>query len=331
MHYDTWSFPHPAHTAETTPVATTVIVEKERAVEPAPDERLKPSPQAARDDVGERIRDDTKQVDEQPVRLSFDAVRNLINANAFARWKGWDLNAHVVIRLDRAPSFARDKWTGWQSRFLDHLTCWLKRRGIPVAFTWVKEAGKRHTAHLHLLLHLSNFIRQRGPLKRFICKTGGFIADEPGNRAVVVKGGKFGMQVATMQAGALIYTLKTLDPTEDRLGVNVAKYLGIRPHRNGQHITGRLHHASQSIGPTARAAAGWKELRDLSILRVYLHPSAPFTTDLVHPAYYHRSQVVETQAQGVPATATQGPVHSASGPDCTPPYRGGGKPALRRS
>lgn len=225
----------------------------------------------ARDDARQRPR-----IGGDHARLSLDDLKSIINGHAFARRIGRDLNAHVTIRLDRAPGFAWEHWSVWQGKLLDRLTQWLHRQGIPPAFLWVKESGRSNKTHLHMLLHLSDFVRQQPMAEEFIRETGHFIPDQPGHRAVVITGGDTGMNVPTMQAGALIYALKGIDPKAERLGVNIACALGIEPHRYGQHITGRLHRLSHSIDRTARRDAGWKEIRDLQHLRFHLHPTERF-------------------------------------------------------
>jgi hypothetical protein len=207
-------------------------------------------------------------------RLCYDDLRNMVNGHLFAALNGWDLTALVTIRLDRSPQFRRQDWTEWQGRLLDKMSRWLLRQDIETvpAFVWVKEAGAKHVTHMHLLVHLPDVLKQHAALAAFLHQTGGFIDDEPGQRAVVISFGLFGMMNAKMQSGSLIYLLKGIDPNATWCGQNIAQSLGIKPHRNARPVVGRLFGLSHSIGPTARKQAGWKEMRDLQALRLYLHP-----------------------------------------------------------
>jgi len=214
-------------------------------------------------------------------RLTLEGVRKLINAHAFAASAKMPLNAHATIHLDRATGFRRDHWAQWQADLLERITRWLARHDIPTAYLWTREVGARTGAHLHLLLHLSDFANQHGPLTDYLHETM-FAPDDvlsPPHAPVRITGGRYGMQTHSMRAGVLRYVLKGIDPAEThRLSldgyqtVRVADALGITPAKDAPPIPGRCHGSSHSIGPAARHAAGWTEMRDLHHLAHHLNP-----------------------------------------------------------
>lgn len=197
-------------------------------------------------------------------RMGLQAARQLINAEAFSA-KDCPLTAHATIRCERSASYSADDAARWRGRFLDKTARWLLRQDVKPAYLWTAERGPQSGEHLHVMLHLPDF-GMRSDLHRFMCETGGFDfgADATGY-AVKISGGIFGMKNANMRAGCLRYVMKSAAP-------EVAEALGVEPVPAALPVVGRRFGVSHSIGASARAAAGWCDLRDLAALKRHLNP-----------------------------------------------------------
>ena len=190
-------------------------------------------------------------------------ARQLINGEAFAASQGMPLTAHVTIHLRLAESFTTETWPAFQTDLLDKASRWLRRKGIPVAFAWVRENGPVKGEHLHLALHLPQ--PMWGAFKRYLLHAGRFTACGVGGEAIRISGGRFGMYAATMRAGACRYVLKSLSPI-------TCIALGIR-HQPTRPVTIKRCGVSASIGPKMRKAAGWPDLKTVLEMRAHLHPA----------------------------------------------------------
>jgi hypothetical protein len=191
-------------------------------------------------------------------------VRQLVNAGAYAASIGSPFTAHVTLHLRLAECFSPETWAAYQTDLLEKMSRWLTRNGISVAFAWVRENGPVKGEHLHLLLHLPQ--PMWGAFKRFMLKAGGFTPADASGEAIRISGGRFGMYAETMRAGAARYILKSLSPT-------TCNALGIR-HKPTLPVPVKRCGASDTIGPKARKAAGWVELRSLPELHAHLNPAA---------------------------------------------------------
>jgi hypothetical protein len=191
-------------------------------------------------------------------------VQQLANAGAFAASRGTPLTAHATIHWPLAEGFTPERWAAHQSDLFDKMSRWLTRHGIPVAFAWVRENGPEKGEHTHTLLHLPQ--PMWGAFKRFMLKAGNFTVADASGEAIRISGGRFGMYADTMRAGVARYILKSLSPT-------TCEALGIR-HKPTLPVGIKRAGVSFSIGPQARQAAGWQELRSLPELHAHLHPAA---------------------------------------------------------
>lgn len=201
-------------------------------------------------------------------------ARQLINSAAYAASVGTPFTAHVTIHFRLAEGFTPEKWPAFQTDLLDKMSRRLRREGIPVAFAWVRENGPVKGAHLHLAIHLPH--QHWGAFKRYLLHAGRFTAFDAGGEAIKITGGRFGMYVPSMRAGACRYILKSMAQTKcEALGIRHKPTLPVKVKRCG---------ISASIGPKARKAAGWRELKSLPELHEHLHPAkatSPAGDDLV--------------------------------------------------
>lgn len=190
-------------------------------------------------------------------------ARQLVNSAAFAAAQGMPFTAHVTIHFRLAEGFTPETWPSFQTDLLDKMSRWLARQGIPVAFAWVRENGPVKAEHLHMAIHLPH--QHWGAFKRYLIFAGRFTASDAGGEAIKVTGGRFGMYAPTMRAGACRYILKSMAEAK-------CKALGIR-HKPTLPVTVKRCGISASIGPKARKAAGWVELRNLPDLHAHLNPA----------------------------------------------------------
>jgi hypothetical protein len=197
--------------------------------------------------------------------LTLRHVRQLSNGAAFAAAEGHPLTALVTIHLRLAERFRPEDWAAFQTRLLDKMSRWLQRQRLPVAFAWVREDGPRKGPHLHLLLHLP--YSHWGVFHRYLIFAGRFQFSDKGGKAIVITGGRFGMLVERMQAGALRYCLKSLDAS-----ANTFTALGLRPYSTNPVPLKRCG-VSATIGRKARKEAGWIERTSFPDLAAQLHPA----------------------------------------------------------
>jgi len=217
-------------------------------------------------------------------------ILELLNAEAFAEWQGIGFTAHATLHWRCNPAFDPSTWGRRLTRFLDKLRRWLKRQDIPVAFAWVNEVGREYGEHTHLVLHVPKprrgaigaFNAFKASLHAWIMETEGFNpaqVDRFGKPwpAVKITGARYGIHNRRMRSGLCKYLLKGIDPKDlayTGYGAEPrAASLGIRPRRNAAPILNQRFGASRSLGPAARRAAGWVELRSLEELHARLNPA----------------------------------------------------------
>lgn len=198
----------------------------------------------------------------QPLTLRH--VRQLANGAAFASDQRMPLTALVTIHLRLAEQFRPEDWSSFQTTLLDKMGRWLQRQKLSVAFAWCREDGPRKGPHLHLLVHLPH--SHWGAFHRYLTYAGRFHANDESGKAIVITGGKFGMLVETMQAGALRYCLKSLAAPS-----SILEALGIRPQAT-RPVPFKRCGISTTIAQKARKAAGWIERTSFPELAAHLHP-----------------------------------------------------------
>lgn len=141
------------------------------------------------------------------------------------------------------------------TRFLKQAGDWLRLRGVPRVWVWVREGGDNKGDHVHILMHVPAHLGQAfARRQRRWMKACGSVY-----RTGVIKTRAIGHSYATPQPGselartygpnlrtAVEYLLKGADAA-------AAKTLGLtRPREFEGMITGKRTATSQAIGPAAR-------------------------------------------------------------------------------
>jgi hypothetical protein len=209
--------------------------------------------------------------------LDLRAIYRLVDAVAFARSVSTPLTAHVTIIWNRAPGFSQRRWASVQTRLLHRLRGWLARRKVPVAWAFVRENVRGRGPHTHLLLHVppERWAAICPDLRAYLIQAGGFRIP----RAVLITGdrrGTPGMVTHAQNVGLIRYLSKGIDPDivlpMPGGAMWLTDLLGVVPERQAP-VLGKRVGASETIGPRARAAAGWAETRDIAaLLRILDHP-----------------------------------------------------------
>jgi hypothetical protein len=197
-------------------------------------------------------------------------VRNLVNGVAYAIGRGTPLTCHLTILWRHAATFSPVTWSKAQTDLLDKMSRYLQRQGIPVCFAWAKEIGGIKKEHTHLLLHLprrhqgKSYARLRTELIEFLIKAGSFAL----NGIKPARGDVFGAQNDRRRWGWACYLLKGISPAI-RIGgtglgsETLAEFLGIDLEQGLAPVPGKRTGLSQNLGPKARRAAGYVEVRDV--------------------------------------------------------------------
>jgi hypothetical protein len=210
--------------------------------------------------------------------LDLDQVRLLANAHAFADSPSVQrpLNALVTIVCRHSRSWSGPEcWSAQQSRLLDQVTRWLKRKGIETDFVWTRETVQEKGPHTHVLIHLGRRPDQvRIQLTKWLGKAFEFEPD-----GVDVSCGVYGAQKVEMRAGMLRHILKGFDHRAFRYvgyeTANVAVDLGFN-HRGQQGtVAVKRSGASENIGLSARRANGWRDDRSIEEIADLLNPTSP--------------------------------------------------------
>ena len=226
-----------------------------------------------------------------PPRGTPRQISELLNAEAFAEWQGIGFTAHATLhwRCDPAFEFLRPGASRLH-RFLDKLGRWLKRQDIPVAFAWVNEVGREYGEHTHLVLHVPK--PRRGAIGAFNAfkaslhawdhgETEGFHPDQVDRfgkpwPAVKITGARYGIHNRRMRSGLCKYLLQGDRPEGPRLHRLRCRDPCCRTwhQAEGQCCPDPKPtlRRSCSLGPAARRAAGWTELRSLEDLHARLNP-----------------------------------------------------------
>jgi hypothetical protein len=193
-------------------------------------------------------------------------------AEWFATELGRHLTALLTVSWRYAPGFDsadRGSWSDFQDDFQTKMERWLERRGVPVAFVWVREMHEKKKGgswpHTHYLVHipLGCWEELSEPLRLFLHNAGGFTHrdgvdieqtyDAPGAR------------IPALRKGQLLYLGKGLAPADaEPLGIKAEPHAPLPCKRVGW---------SETIGETARKGAGHRpvaDTADTAALRAYL-------------------------------------------------------------
>ncbi len=186
--------------------------------------------------------------------LSLRDANKLIAAVRYAWAIGHPLNRHITLHWEQCGVPDLDAGAA-TSRFLRLASQWLKARGEPFAYVWVRENGDGKGSHVHILAHVPSGVslgsRQRGWLR--------LITGRPYVSGAILTKRVGGTRSAadTMPdtylsnlANVVGYQLKGLSATS-------AEALGLT--RTPQHgkIIGKRAGVSENLGSIARSRGGW--------------------------------------------------------------------------
>lgn len=159
--------------------------------------------------------------------------------------------------------FTPEAWPDFQTDLLDKTSRWMQRQGLIPTHAWVREAGSVKGPHIHGFFPVPQ--RLWSAFKLYLLRIGSFVPYGAGGEAVTLSGGVFGTYEPKMRSGLCCYVLKSLVPS-------TCNALGIRHHPT-QPVPIKRVGTSANIGPKARKAAGWQELRSIADLYAHLHPT----------------------------------------------------------
>jgi hypothetical protein len=204
--------------------------------------------------------------------LPFRQATNLWNGLAYAASLRKPVLLHATLHLRLSRSYTPDDPLRWQNGLFRKLNAWMRARGLPQHFGWVREAGRRKGDHLHLVAHVPcphwkafyGFIIRAADFDLAAART-----DEP----LIMKGGQFGMWAPQMWAGVACYITKSISPHARLDGVNIMQALGL-DHERSEPMQGLRAGLSRPLNRAARLRAGWKDRSTLAELRLILHPNA---------------------------------------------------------
>ncbi len=206
--------------------------------------------------------------------LDLGQVRSVVNAAAFAERQGQPLNARLDITWRESPLFRTKTWQKLQGEVFDHMTRFLRRRGIRTAFVWVRERAEGKGAHSHAALHLGPRPKEvKADLVHYLTRKFRF-----SGKGIRIGMGAYGAHTPAMRAGILRYITKGIDHRAfrytdmDGSTENIGAALGIRHQGEQGIIEIKRCGTSQNIGPAARSKAGWTEIRGVDGLRRALNP-----------------------------------------------------------
>lgn len=177
--------------------------------------------------------------------------KKIIAAAQRAVRAGLPLNRHLTIHWEAAG--VPDCRAAWATaRFLTLARDWLRKRGAPFAWAWVRENGDGKGGHVHILLHCrpelarSFAAMQRRWLRR--------VTSRP-YRARVIRTARIGGTLTAAETAPAVYAenlaavvgylLKGASP-------EAARSLGLERLEPGGRVTGKRAATSENIGKAAR-------------------------------------------------------------------------------
>jgi hypothetical protein len=184
---------------------------------------------------------------------------------------------HTVMNIDqsdflKSPDYcATDPrpYLQLQGRILRSVRDFLAQHDTPFRCVWTRECGPRYSRnHTHALVFASPALAPE--LADLIRRIGGL----HGRDVFISSNGSRGITTRAARAGVLRDLFECVSPKATHQGVSVWQTLGIEARRGkGCTILGKRSGTSESIGPTARATAGWKALHGLPELRTVMPTS----------------------------------------------------------
>lgn len=199
---------------------------------------------------------------------------------------------HCTLHLRLSRSYTPDAPLRWQNRLFAKMNRWMRSRGLPQHFGWVRECGMRKGDHLHLVVHIP--CQYWKAFYGFMILAADFdLAAPRTDEPLIMKGGQFGMWVPQMWAGVARYITKSMSPHAQLDGVNIMQALGL-DHERSEPMRGLRAGLSRPLSRAARHRAGWKDRTSLAELRLILHPNASISKDYIHGPE-ERPQVLQDQ------------------------------------
>lgn len=201
------------------------------------------------------------------VFLTWQDLAAVYDALTFADAQETPLTAFLTINWRTAPGFNGDDGASWShhhTRVFEFMTKWLKPRGVPVAFAYVRERCKGPGAHTHVLLHMprEHWGVLAAALEHHLHKAGGFTET---SAVHVRRSSTLGMFRQTQRLGVLQYLSKGINPAElipGSDGVLLSTFLGINPKPQVVIPCKRVGW-SENVGPGARKEAGYADTDDV--------------------------------------------------------------------
>jgi hypothetical protein len=183
--------------------------------------------------------------------LTVKQTAEIIAAAQFAACAGFPLNRHLTIHWE-AAGIPDCQAAAATAAFLRLARDWLRKRGAPFAWVWVRENGDRKGSHVHILLHC------RPELARdFAAMQRRWLRRVTGNpyRPRVIRTARIGGTLTAAQTAPAVYA-KNLAVVVGYLlkgaSPEAARALGLMRVESGGSIIGKRAGTSQNIGRSAR-------------------------------------------------------------------------------
>lgn len=178
-------------------------------------------------------------------------LENLTAATSYAVEIGHPLNRFITINWSLG-SVA--DCVGATGRFLKYAGDWLRKRGVPPTYIWVREHGRIAGRHVHILMHVTPTLTRRFSELQFGWLKG---AGVPRQRKGTIKTKPVGRAYRTALSGpAEVYRVelgKTLAYLLKQSQGNPRAACGFG--RPGSPVVGKRCSTSQNIGRAARGEA----------------------------------------------------------------------------
>ena len=207
------------------------------------------------------------------LHLSWEDLAAVHDAEQFANLSGLPLTAFLTVVWRTAPGFDPENATSWDyehERFVKKMRAWLKARGVPVVFLFVRERVVGRGAHTHFMVHLpkERWTELKTDMElnlRAFCARRGY-TDE---RTVKITGDAFktpGMIHKSQRLGVLAYLAKAMNPSEMiEIGTGrklLAEVLGIDTQPQASVPCMRVGW-SANLNEIVRKAAGYRDTNDV--------------------------------------------------------------------
>ncbi len=180
--------------------------------------------------------------------LSSRHVTEMVNASAFAEAQGLGLNAHVIVRLEDSPRLAACGLPWLRAAVTRTMRGCVARwaPGHGFAAIRVAERTTRSGLHLHIAAHLPDELRR--PIAAALAHE--LMVPDDGVAIRITAARRSG---PAARLRLLRYLLKGAEPI-------FAERIGLEAQPEGL-VAGERCRATMNIGPAARRAAGWQEIR----------------------------------------------------------------------